>query len=226
MKSILVIEDDAFIRDILSYTLTNEAFIVYEASTGSEAISIVKNNEIHMILSDIMLPDTDGLSLFEKISSLKKIPTIFLTAKNDISDKLKGIELGADDYITKPFDIREVIARVNMVLRRTHCEVEDTDKNTLTVHDRIVIHKDSHEVFVDSNLVPLKPKEFQLLLILAENRNVVLSREQLLSKVWGYSFEGDSRTVDVHIQRIRKKIGDTKKDSVIKTIFGVGYKMP
>lgn len=224
MMTILVVEDDGFIRDILTYSLKKEGFQVLEACDGREAFKIINNNKFDLALLDVMLPDTDGFTICKKIMTNKLAPVIMLTAKSDISDKLMGLDLGAEDYILKPFDIREVIARINIVLRRNK-KVEEETNNVLVVNPNIEIYKDRHEVKVNGEVIRLKRKEFKLLLTLAENRNRVLSREKLLDMVWGYDFEGDFRTIDVHIQRLRKKLGDKKDGSIIQTVFGVGYKM-
>lgn len=225
MPTILVIEDDDFIRDILKYSLKKENFSVKEASNGEEALKIIKSEKVDMILLDVMLPDTDGFSLFKIISAETSLPVVFLTAKDDLSDRLIGLNIGAEDYITKPFDIREVVARINIVLRRFAKDESLLRDDKIVLNNRIAINKNGHEVLVDNKKISLKPKEYQLLITLVENRNIVLSREKLLNRVWGYNFEGDSRTVDVHIQRLRKKLGDTKENSIIETVFGVGYKM-
>lgn len=223
--SILIIEDDDAIRDILVYSFKSENFKVFETSSGFEGIEITGREKISLIILDIMLPDISGFSVCKKISEKHKTPIIMLTAKNDITDKIFGLEIGADDYITKPFDIREVIARVRVILRRMELLKEHEDKNTLKLNSEIKINKDSHEVYKGEKTIVLKPREYELLLMLAENRNMVFSREKLLECVWGFEYEGDSRTVDVHIQRLRKKLGLSKDDSVIKTMFGIGYKM-
>ncbi|WDV45019.1 response regulator transcription factor [Clostridiaceae bacterium M8S5] len=224
MDTILIVEDDDFIREILVYSFNKEDFTILQAANGNEAIKFIENDNFDIALLDVMLPDMDGFTLCKKIASKNKSPVIMLTAKNDIDDKLLGLDLGADDYITKPFDIREVIARVKMILRR-YKNITTKNDDIIELSDAVLINRKSYEVTIDNKLVRLKPKEFDLLLTLAENRNMVLSRQQLLEKVWGYDFEGDSRTVDVHVQRLRKKLGDTKDNSIIKTIFGVGYKI-
>ncbi|MCY6371651.1 response regulator transcription factor [Clostridium ganghwense] len=226
-NSILIIEDDDSIRDILLYSLKNEGYTVSEASNGTDGLELVKYNKFDLIILDLMLPDISGFDICKKISIEYKIPIIMLTARNDIVDKVLGLELGADDYITKPFDIREVLARVKVSLRRIEKmkEITDKDENTIRLKNNIIIFKDRHEVFKDNEMIKLKPKEYDLLLILSENRNIVFSRDKLLEKVWGFDFEGESRTVDVHVQRVRKKLDDHKENSIIETVFGVGYKM-
>lgn len=223
MINILIVEDDDFIREILKYALTKEGYEVIEAANLKTAYECI-SKDIELAMLDVMLPDGDGFSLCKHIIEHDIAPVIMLTARNDISDKLTGLNLGAEDYISKPFDIREVIARVKIVLRRSDKkDVQENDVISLT--NRIKVYKTSHEVEVEGKLIKLKRKEFKLLLTLIENKNVVLSREKLLDIVWGYDFIGDTRTVDVHVQRLRKKLGETKENSVIKTVFGVGYKL-
>ncbi|KGN00540.1 response regulator transcription factor [Clostridium botulinum] len=232
-ENILMIEDEENIRDILNYSLKNEGYSIKEASTGEEGIEIIENINIDLIILDLMLPGISGYDVCREINPNYKIPIIMLTAKNDIVDKVIGLELGADDYITKPFDIREVIARVKVCLRRikeldkqSHPDNhEKSEENIIQITDDIKIFVNSREVFKDQKIINLKPKEYDLLYFLARNKNIVFSRNQLLDDIWGYDFLGDSRTVDVHIQRIRKKLGVTGKNSIIKTVFGVGYKM-
>ncbi|GAA0716916.1 response regulator transcription factor [Clostridium malenominatum] len=225
-NNILIIEDDECIREILTYSLKEESFKVFEASTGMEGLKTLENQYIELIILDLMLPDISGFEICKKVSLEYKIPIIMLTAKNDIMDKVVGLELGADDYITKPFDIREVVARAKVSIRRLEQFKDIKDKsNTIKLEKNITIFKDSYEVFQEDKLVNLTAKEYELLYTLAENRGKVFSRDNLLETVWGFDFEGESRTVDVHIQRLRKKLSSDKDTSVIKTVFGVGYKV-
>lgn len=225
-NNILIIEDDECIREILTYSLKEESFKVFEASTGVEGLKILENQYIELIILDLMLPDISGFEICKKVSLEYKTPIIMLTAKNDIMDKVVGLELGADDYITKPFDIREVVARAKVSIRRIEQFKDINDKhNTIKLEKNITIFKDSYEVFQEDKLINLTAKEYELLCTLAENRGKVFSRDKLLETVWGFDFEGESRTVDVHIQRLRKKLSSDKDTSVIKTVFGVGYKV-
>lgn len=224
MKRLLVVEDDPFIKEILVYALKKEKFEVLEASDGEEALSYIEKRNFDLALLDVMLPDTDGFTLCKKIITHKIAPVIMLTARNDISDKLTGLGLGADDYITKPFDIREVIARINIVLKR-NSQTEQSHDEGIQISVDTFISKSAHEVIVAGEPIKLKLKEYRLLLLLAENRNIIFSRDRLLELVWGYDFNGGTRTVDVHIQRLRKKLGESRGESIIKTIFGVGYKL-
>lgn len=224
-NSILIVEDDECIREILYYSLKEEGFKVYEAVNGKEGLKILENQVIELIILDLMLPDISGFDICKTVSIEYKVPIIMLTAKNDIMDKVLGLELGADDYITKPFDIREVIARVRVSLRRMEQFNATEDTNVIKLEDDIVIFKDKHEVFKGDKAIYLKPKEYELLLMLAENKGRVFSRDRLLECVWGFDYGGESRTVDVHIQRLRKRLGCDKENSIIRTVFGVGYKM-
>lgn len=218
-KKILIIEDEPDISDILRYALAKENFKVRCAYRGSEVITIMEEFNADLVILDVMLPDISGFELCKALVKYN-IPILMLTARNDIVDKVLGLELGADDYITKPFDIREVITRVNVALRRIEkANVQKYNSNTIILGS-IKIFKNSREVKKEDTLIKLKPKEYDLLLYLAENKNIVLSREQILNKVWDYSFEGDWRTVDVHIRRLRQKLG---KEDLIETIFGIGY---
>ncbi len=238
MEVILIIEDDEAIRDIISYSLSTEGYSVIEAKTGSEGLAIIENKAVDLILLDLMLPDINGFEICKKISAEYRIPIIMLTAKSDIMDKVVGLEIGADDYITKPFVLREVIARVKSCLRRAqlislssinennrgYCD-NRSDEMIICLTEQIKIYCERHEVFLGDNQIHLKPKEFELLITLAQNRGRVFSRDKLLECVWGYDYAGESRTVDVHIQRLRKKLRYQNGDTLIKTIFGTGYKM-
>ncbi|AJA47468.1 transcriptional regulatory protein WalR [Clostridium pasteurianum DSM 525 = ATCC 6013] len=224
-KTILIIEDEEDIRDILRHYLEKENFKVREAEEGKEGIRLVNSEDIDLIILDLMLPDTSGYDVCKDISLKYNIPIIMLTAKNDIVDKLLGLELGADDYVTKPFDVREVIARVKVCLKRIDSLKKQRTANVIQLPNSIKIYVDSREVIKGENVIKLKPKEYELLLMLSLNRKIVLTRERLLEKVWGFEFEGDSRTVDVHIQRIRKKLQVKGDKPIIETVFGVGYKM-
>ena len=224
-KNILLIEDEEDIRYILAHYIKKEGFNVIEAANGKSGINITKMEKVDLIVLDLMLPDISGYDVCREISKEYKIPIIMLTAKNDIVDKILGLELGADDYITKPFDIREVIARIKVCLRRIESLKEENSEEIIYLQNNIKIHEKSMEVYKRDELIRFKPKEYELLLTLAKNTKIVLSRDQLLQKVWGYDFEGDSRTVDVHIQRLRKKLDENDGQSIIETVFGVGYKM-
>ena len=215
-KKILIVEDEISINDILSRALKKEGYIIKSAYTGEEALEFVESFKPNLVLLDIMLPGITGFDVAKKIS--KKTYVIMITAKDDIRDKLKGADLGADDYITKPFNIIEVQMRVKMVLRRE-------DKIVYEEYSGFRIDENTRTVVKDFKNIELKRKEFDLLYFFYSNKNRVFSRDELLNKVWGIDFFGDDRTVDVHIRRIREKLGEDKESSIIKTIFGVGYVM-
>ena len=220
-ENILIIEDDKDISEILRFALMKEGYKVKVNPNGLEAEDEIKNFNPDLIILDIMLNDTDGFSVCRKISSYK-IPIIMLTARIDIMDKILGLELGADDYITKPFDIREVITRIRVALRRRE-EIKESIKKIEEkdiIIDNIKIIEECRIVTVLDKEIQLKPREFELLLFLSKNPNKVYSRNQLLDLVWGYDYLGDTRTVDVHITRLRQKVG---KELNIETVFGVGY---
>lgn len=220
-NAILMIEDDYSIADAVSFLLKKEGFNVLWAANGTAGIEIFKSNDINLMILDVMLPDISGFDILKQIDT-KSVPVIMLTARVDIVDKVLGLELGADDYITKPFDNRELIARIKAALRRVSSIKED-DNDEIKVGENVVIHKKSHKVEKDGAEIKFKPKEYNLLLFLAENKDVVFKREVLLDRIWGMDFEGDDRTVDVHIRRIRNKIDD--QNGVIETVFGIGYRM-
>lgn len=220
-ENILIIEDDKDISDILNFTLKQEGYNVKINPNGLEAENEIKNFKPDLILLDIMLNDTDGFSVCRKIIKYK-IPIIMLTARSEIMDKILGLELGADDYITKPFDIREVITRIKVAIRRRKeiiSEIKETNNRYLQLRN-IIINEDSRMVYCNEKEVKLKPKEFDLLSFLFKNNNIVHSRDKLLDLVWGYDFAGDTRTVDVHITRLRQKLSN---EINIETVFGVGY---
>jgi len=222
--NILVIEDEPDIRKNLEYNLSREGFRVSSAGSLKDGLKSLDSNTYSLILLDLMLPDGSGLDLCKKIksnSSLESIPIIILTAKDDEVDKVVGFELGADDYVTKPFSVRELILRIKAVLKRGQ-----KDSNEIVEVERqfgdLKIDIESHEVYVDSKLVELTALEFKLLNELVDKRGRVQSRDQLLSEVWGYNAEVTTRTVDTHIKRLREKLGPMGK--YVQTIRGVGYK--
>ena len=220
---ILVIEDEPDIRRNLEYNISREGFNVITAGSLSEAEELVNSNSLSLILLDLMLPDGSGLDFCKKFKSNSKtdsIPIIILTAKDDEVDKVVGFELGADDYVTKPFSVRELILRIKAILKRgqTKKEVVEVERQ----FGDLKIDIESHEVFVDSVQIDLTALEFKLLNQLVETRGRVQSRDQLLQEVWGYSAEVTTRTVDTHIKRLRNKLGSMVK--YVQTIRGVGYK--
>ena len=217
MAKILIVEDEKPIRNLIKRNLELMGHICMEASDGDEAAEIIMENPFDLMVFDVMLPGKDGFELLELVRSRMKRPTpvIFLTAKESIDDRLKGLSLGADDYISKPFVLRELLLRVQAVLRRTMKEEESL------FFDDIEVRFSSKKVFRKGLEVCLTPKEYCLLETLILNRNIVLSREKLLTLVWGYDYEGESRTVDVHIRQIRAKLD--LKDR-LKTLYKMGYR--
>lgn len=212
MAAILIVEDEISINTLISKNLTLVGHKCTGAYDGTTALQMIKNNNFDLIILDVMLP---GFSGFEIITYVKDTPVIFVTAKSGLQDKLKGLELGADDYIVKPFEMQELLARVAVVLRRVH-------KNSTSISfDNITVEFDSRKVFCDNTEVKLTPKEFDLLETLILNRNIALTRERLLDLVWDMDFEGDTRTVDIHIQQLRKKLGLKNR---IKSMYKIGYR--
>lgn len=212
MAAILIVEDEISINTLISKNLTLVGHKCTSAYDGTTALQMIQNNNYDLIILDVMLP---GFSGFEIIAYVKDTPVIFVTAKSGLQDKLKGLELGADDYIVKPFEMQELLARVAVVLRRVH-------KNSTSISfDNITVEFDSRKVFCDSAEVKLTPKEFDLLETLILNRNIALTRERLLDLVWDMDFEGDTRTVDIHIQQLRKKLGLKNR---IKSMYKIGYR--
>lgn len=221
-QKILIVDDDLNILELLRLYLEKEGFEVISSSRGDEALELFKKNPPVLVLLDIMLPGIDGWQVCRSIRQLSAIPIIMLSAKNEVFDKVLGLELGADDYLTKPFDPKELIARVKAVLRRGSSSNED--KETLSFPG-LTISMDKYEVTYMSKQIEMPPKEIELLFFLAKNHNLVFTREQLLEKVWGFDYFGDSRTVDVHVKRIREKLqGGDKLGWQIKTVWSVGYK--
>lgn len=228
MKKILIIEDEPNIIELVAYNLTNNGYDCVSAEDGIMGITLVHREKPDLILLDIMLPGKNGYDICRELREEgNKIPIIMLTAKTDEVDKILGLEFGADDYITKPFSVRELMARIKAVLRRyeENNSSEQSGENIIKIGD-IEINTDRHEVTAAGNMVSLTLKEFELLCFLTENRGHVFSRDQILDKVWGIDFAGESRTVDVHIRYLRKKLGqDDNEEKYIQTIRGKGYKM-
>jgi len=220
-RNILVIEDDSNISELIQMYLVKEGFDVRIAGDGRRAIEEFNREAPDLILLDIMLPIMDGWAVCAKIRETSKVPIIMLTAKSEVFDRITGLEMGADDYIVKPFEMKELIARINAVLRRT--EIPDDTRKRL-VFDKLVINLDSYELLVDGKKVDTPPKELELLYHLASMPNRVYTRNQLLDEVWGFDYFGDSRTVDVHIKRLREKVEDVSDQWALRTVWGVGYK--
>jgi len=222
---ILIVEDEISISDILYTALKSEGYTVRCGFTAKEGRELVKKYKPDLALLDLNLPDESGFELCKEINSKYLIPIVILTARNDIVDKILGLELGADDYITKPFHIREVLARVKTALRCVEKYKMRSESEFLEVSNHIKINIDSRIVLKDEEEVRLKPQEYDLFEFLVKNRNRVFSREELLNKVWGFDYNGDIRTVDVHIRRIRSKLDNENERYLIDTVFGVGYVM-
>ncbi len=214
--NILIVDDEALIRSVIKEYLQLEGYNTYEAENGIEAIDVCKKNDIDLVIMDIMMPKMDGYTACKEIKKVKDIPFIMLSARSEEYDKLIGFDLGIDDYVTKPFSPKELVARVKAITKRN----KQSDPLILA---GIKIDDLAHEVYIDENLVLLTPKEYDLLKYLIENKNIALSRENLLSNIWGYDFYGDDRTVDTHIKTLRAHLG--KYRNLIKTVRGMGYKI-
>ncbi len=218
---VLIVEDDSNISQLLQLYLEKEGFETVTAADGSQGLSQFQAAKPDLVLLDIMLPEMDGWTVCQKIRESSKTPIIMMTAKGEVNDKVNGLEMGADDYIVKPFDMKEVLARIHAVLRRYG--TDGTQEKKLTF-DKLVINMDSYELLVDGKRVDTPPKEMELLYHLASSPNRVFTRNQLLDKVWGFDYFGDSRTVDVHIKRLREKLEGVSDKWSLKTVWGVGYK--
>lgn len=224
-KRILVCDDENSIRNMLKLVLSKEGYMVYEAQNGMEVVDKLKNNKYDLLILDVMLPDISGFDVLKSIMSLK-VPVIMLTARNDVIDKVLGLEFGADDYITKPFDTRELLARIKALLRRIEEANTDNKKNLKFEYDKLQIDFTNKIVKIDGNVINLTPKEFQILECLAKKNGATVSRDELLNKVWGYDFYGDARCVDIHIARLRKKLEEgSSQATYIVTVFGFGYRI-
>ncbi|MHB8085826.1 MAG: response regulator transcription factor [Dehalococcoidia bacterium] len=227
-SAILIVEDDRTLRDLLQYNLQKEGYKVWTASDGEEGLELFHNKNIELILLDIMLPIMSGLEVCRIIRSERPVPIIMLTAKAEEIDKVVGLEMGADDYITKPFSMRELQARIKALLRRSQEKMSAAsvvEKSRYLESGALKIDLERHEVFNQGNPVELNPKEFELLVYLVSNKGKVLSREQILRKVWGYDYIGNARTVDVHVRWLRRKLEkDAENPQYVQTVRGYGYK--
>lgn len=219
---ILVVDDDENICELVRLYLDKEGFEVSTANDGIEAIEEFKRTTPDMVILDIMLPGADGWQVCREIRKVSQIPIIMLSAKGDTFDKVLGLELGADDYLVKPFEPKELIARVKAVMRRSGGSEKDTQEEV--VYPNLLVNKTTYTVKVDGKEVQMPPKELELLYFLSSNPNKVFTRDQLFEYIWGYDFFGDSRTVDVHIKRLREKIEHPAHPWSIKTVWGIGYK--
>ncbi len=220
-SNVLVVEDESSIASFIALYLKNAGYTVRTAANGGAALNAVAAEMPSLILLDLNLPDMDGVEICRRIRKTSDVPILMLTARDEDVDKIIGLEVGADDYLTKPFNPRELVARVKAVLRRTSGE-RRRDEGAEIRHGDLLINAGRREVLVGDDEIQLAPKEFDLLWELLDHRGIVLTRDQLLERVWGYTFAGDTRTVDVHVRQIRRKLGDA---SPIVTVWGVGYKV-
>ena len=222
---VLVVDDEKMIVKGLKFSLMQDYSVVDCAYDGEEALEYAKNNEYDIILLDIMLPKMDGWQVCREIRKTSSVPIIMLTAKGETFDKVLGLELGADDYVTKPFDAKEVMARIKAVLRRSKGESGTAAQEKKTVsYDKLEINIENYEMKVNGVVVDTPPKELELIYHFASNPNRVYTRDQLLDEVWGFDYYGDSRTVDVHVKRLREKLEGVSDKWSLKTVWGVGYK--
>ena len=214
---ILVVDDEELIRDVIKEYLEANNYIVEEASNGVEALEKLENNKYDLLILDIMMKELDGFSMLDRLDKSKMIPTIVLSARGEEYDKLHGFDLGIDDYLTKPFSPKELVARVKAILNRSSKNLP-----TLYKYKTLEINFSAHTIKIDNKLINLTPKEFEILSYLIKNKTIAISREQLLSKLWGYDFFGDDRTIDTHIKLLRNNLG--KYRELIETVRGIGYK--
>lgn len=220
---ILIVDDDENICELLRLYLEKDGFETLVANDGRQAVDFAEKYSPDLVLLDIMLPELDGWQVCREIRKFSEVPIIMLTAKGETFDKILGLELGADDYVTKPFDTKEIIARIKAVLRRSN----DSDKQNKVEevrYDKLKINLTNYELEVDGKRIDTPPKELELIYHLASNPNRVYTRDQLLDEVWGFDYYGDSRTVDVHVKRLREKLEDISEEWSLKTVWGVGYK--
>lgn len=219
-QKILVVDDEARMRKLVSDFLTRDGFEVLEAEDGEKAMDLFySEKDIALVILDVMMPRMDGWQVLREMRESSQVPVIMLTARSDEKDELKGFDLGVDEYVTKPFSPRTLVARVEAILRRTSSK-EDSDRIELS---GIVLDKSAHQVTVDGKPVELSFKEFELLEYFMENNKIALSREKILNHVWNYDYFGDARTIDTHVKKLRSKLGP--KGELIKTIWGMGYKL-
>ncbi len=225
-QKILIVDDDTNISELISLYLIKECFETQTVEDGESALSAFKTFKPDLILLDLMLPGMDGYQVCREIRKDSNIPIIMLSAKGEIFDKVLGLELGADDYMIKPFDSKELVARVKAVLRRYQApvsEAPEAPKGDIVEYNNLIINLTNYSVTYKGNIIEMPPKEIELLYFLAKSPNQVFTREQLLDNIWGYEYIGDTRTVDVHIKRIREKIHDNEKWA-LSTVWGIGYK--
>jgi DNA-binding response OmpR family regulator len=221
-NKVIIVDDDAAIRELASLYLRKEGFDVSCSADGTSAIEAIERGKPNLVVLDLMLPGLSGFDVCKQVRATSKVPIIMLTARDDDVDKIVGLELGADDYLTKPFNPRELVARVKAVLRRSESTPEQPEPHTLRA-GQLAIDRQRREARVDGTELNLRTKEFDLLAMLVEHQGIVLTREQLLDRVWGYNFYGETRTVDVHVQHVRARL--TGSGVSIQTVRGVGYKL-
>jgi DNA-binding response OmpR family regulator len=221
-ETILVVDDEANIRELARMYLEQEGYRVVTANDGRQALDSVQSEEPSLMVLDLMLPELDGWEICRRVRASSNLPILMLTARDDDIDKIVGLELGADDYLTKPFNPRELVARVRAILRRATQVAQPPESQTKQLGD-VVVDPGAREVTIAGQRVSVRTKEFDLLLTLMNHANLVLSREQLLDKVWGYEYYGETRTVDVHIAHLREKLNGSSL--VIETVWGMGYKL-
>ena len=221
-RRVVVVEDDINIAELLRLYLEKDGFAVTVSHDGAEGLRLAEELKPELVMLDIMLPGMDGWQVCRRLRQSSKVPIIMLTAKGETEDKVQGLEMGADDYIVKPFEVKELLARIHAVLRRTGEDAPQQGKKL--TFDKLVINLDSYELIVDGKKIDTPPKEMELLYHLAATPNRVYTRNQLLDEVWGFDYFGDSRTVDVHIKRLREKLEGVSDQWELKTVWGVGYK--
>ena len=217
-NTILVVDDELRMRKLVRDFLVKQNFKVLEAADGEEAVDVfLANKDISLVILDVMMPKMDGWETCREIRQYSKVPIIMLTARGEENDELRGFELGVDEYISKPFSPKILVARVQAILRRSNASTEETLE-----YNGIVLNRSAHEVTIDGKKIDLSFKEFELLTYFLENQGIALSREKILNSVWNYDYFGDARTIDTHVKKLRSKMGE--KGSCIKTIWGMGYK--
>ena len=220
--SVLIVEDDKNIQELLQLYLEKEGYAVTVADDGGQGLSKFRTEKPDLVILDVMMPVMNGWDVCRAIRAESRTPVIMLTAKGELDDKITGLKAGADDYITKPFEMRELIARIEAVLRRS--DNAEEKKSRRLAFDKLVIDMDAFELYVDGKKVDAPPKEMELLFFLASSPNRVYTRNQLLDEVWGFDYFGDSRTVDVHVKRLREKLEGVSESWCLRTVWGVGYK--
>ena len=221
-QRILIVDDDYNIAELISLYLTKECFETRIVGDGEEALKLFPVFEPNLVLLDLMLPGIDGYQVCRELRASSQVPIIMLSAKGEIFDKVLGLELGADDYVVKPFDSKEVVARIKAVLRR--CTPAEAQPDGVISYDKLSVDLTRYELKVNGQVVDAPPKELELLYYLASHPNRVFTRDQLLDEVWGFEYYGDSRTIDVHVKRLREKLENTSDQWSLKTVWGVGYK--